>query len=149
MNTASVIAAINAALCKGTRILAFEYHGKTRNVLVGAKWMQAPVRWGHKINRALIQHNGETYLHAQVHNESGSPKIAKIFNVKDIQNLRGGEGVKPYNGGRRTRILAQRPDRKKRKYSSPKYACGYTPCGTTITESMARIRIKEIPDESA
>lgn len=89
MNAASVIAAINAALCKGTRILAFEYHGKTRNVLVGAKWMESPVRWGVKVNRALIQHNGETYLHAQVHNESGSPKIAKIFNVKEIENLRG------------------------------------------------------------
>lgn len=89
MNAASVIAAINEALTKGTRILAFEYHGVTRNVLVGAKWMESPVRWGQKINRALIQHNGETYLHAQVHNESGSPKIAKIFNVKDIINLRG------------------------------------------------------------
>lgn len=80
---------ILAALRHGTRILAFEYHGVTRNALVGARWMEAPVRWGTKLNRALIQHNGRTYLHAQVHNEAGSPKVAKVFALDEIQNLRG------------------------------------------------------------
>ena len=80
---------ILAALRRGTRILAFEYHGVTRNALVGAKWMESPVRWGVKLNRALIQHKGRLYLHAQVHNESGSPKVAKVFALDEIQNLRG------------------------------------------------------------
>ena len=82
-------ALILKALRRGTRILAFEYHGVTRNALVGAKWMESPVRWGTKLNRSLIQHNGRIYLHAQVHNESGSPRVAKVFALDEIQNLRG------------------------------------------------------------
>lgn len=80
---------ILAALRRGTRILAFEYHGVTRNALVGAKWMGKGVRWGTKLNRAMIEHNGRLYLHAQVHNESGSPRVAKVFALDEIQNLRG------------------------------------------------------------
>lgn len=80
---------ILAALRRGTRILAFEYHGVTRNALVGAKWMEKGVRWGTKLNRAMIEHNGRLYLHAQVHNESGSPRVAKVFALDEIQNLRG------------------------------------------------------------
>ena len=57
-----------------------------------------------------------------------------------------GDGMKPAEVGRRTRIRKIRPDRKKRHYPSRmegKYdGIGYPPNGGNVEESMARAKVQ-------
>lgn len=80
----------NIVESKGTCFAGFDYHGKRRNLTLGANLRDKTKQvgnWGKSIAKgSLIQHNGEYYLQGLPNNEDVSPKI-KRFKFSDIQNL--------------------------------------------------------------
>lgn len=77
--------ALTEILEAGTRIVSFEYHGKTRNVLVGSNQALAAPVWGKVENRAIREHRGQKYLVGLVANEG--PRQFKTFKLNEIENL--------------------------------------------------------------
>lgn len=61
--------AIQSILDQGTKIVSFDYHGKRRNVLIGANEISAQGPWGDQLNRAIRVHRGRKYLVARVQND--------------------------------------------------------------------------------
>jgi hypothetical protein len=72
-------------LRRGTKIVSFDYNGKARNVLIGAKEIEKQGTWGEQLNRAIRVHGGVKYLVARVQNEGPTPTI-KAFQLDLIEN---------------------------------------------------------------
>jgi len=75
---------INQILKRGTRVVSFDYHGKRRNVLVGASQIANDGVWGVQENRAIRKHNGKSYLVGIVNNDHAA--TVKCFALDKISN---------------------------------------------------------------
>lgn len=76
---------ITNLLSRGTAIASFDYHGQSRNVVIGANASAGDQRvWGNMTNRAIVEHNGKKYLSARVNNDIG---YVKAFALEKISNF--------------------------------------------------------------
>lgn len=76
--------AINNILKAGTKIVSFDYDGKRRNVLIGAKEVENQGPWGVQLNRAIRENKGRKFLVARVQNEGA--ETIKAFALDKIEN---------------------------------------------------------------
>jgi len=81
----TICKAVKAIERKGTRVVSFNYNGKTRNAIVGAKLPNGGPSWAEKeITRSLHYLDGNTYLVPRMMNDTHT---FKAFNVKKIKNF--------------------------------------------------------------
>lgn len=78
---------IEKLLARGTHIAGFTYHGKPRNVIIGANIPTAGIGngWGARANRAIRTHKGREFLICRVNNEENAYSI-KCFDLAQIVN---------------------------------------------------------------
>lgn len=77
---------VSAIKLHGARIVSFRHKGVTYNALIGSRWL------GHYMaeNCPALTQDGETvYLHAQIRNVVGSPRIAKVFPLHEVTDVKG------------------------------------------------------------
>ena len=79
----SIESVTEAIASKGTRIVSFDYDGKSRNVLLGAMAADDYPAYGQKVNPILTVHQGKKYI-AGVDNNDG--RQVKVFSVDKIRN---------------------------------------------------------------
>jgi hypothetical protein len=86
MKIKNITKAVNAIATKGTRVVSFEYNGRTRNAIVGANLPNGGPSWAESVTgRSLVKHeNGHSYLIPRMMNE---PVKYKAFDVKKIKKF--------------------------------------------------------------
>jgi len=78
-----ILESVDGILKRGTSFAGFDYHGKRRNVLVGAESCDGYLPWGEYVNRAIVKHNGKFYLCAV---EMTDGQMIKNFELSKISN---------------------------------------------------------------
>ena len=79
-------------LNKGVAFAGFDYHGKRRNVTVGANLMAAGFvsgvgNWGKTFTKgSLVEHNQKVFLQGIENNLDGEPQI-KRFDLSQVDNF--------------------------------------------------------------
>lgn len=77
---------ITNLLSRGTAIASFDYHGQSRNVVIGANASSGDQRvWGNMTNRAIVEHKGKKYLSARVNNDIGYVKAFALDKISNFQ----------------------------------------------------------------
>lgn len=77
---------ITNLLSRGTAIASFDYHGQSRNVIIGANASAGDQRvWGNMTNRAIVEHKGKKYLSARVNNDIGYVKAFALDKISNFQ----------------------------------------------------------------
>jgi hypothetical protein len=77
---------ITNLLSRGTAIASFDYHGQSRNVVIGANASAGGQRaWGNMTNRAIVEHKGKKYLSARVNNDIGYVKAFALDKISNFQ----------------------------------------------------------------
>lgn len=75
---------INEILARGTRIVAFDYSNKRRNILVGSNSaIEGSPIWGEQISRGIREYRGKRYLVGIDNNDS---RQFKVFELAKIEN---------------------------------------------------------------
>jgi len=85
---ASVISDI--VINKGTCFAGFMYHGKRRNLTLGARLgnrVSGGGNWGSSYaNGSLVEHNGNLYLQGIPNNEDNAP-VVKRFKLDEVEDF--------------------------------------------------------------
>tara|TARA_B100000131_G_scaffold119305_2_gene116285 strand:- start:4394 stop:4678 length:285 start_codon:yes stop_codon:yes gene_type:complete len=77
---------ITNLLSRGTAIASFDYHGQSRNVIIGANASsQGDRQWGQMSNKAIVEHKGKKYLSARVNNDIGHVKAFSLDKISNFQ----------------------------------------------------------------
>lgn len=78
-----ILSDVSEMLKRGTSFACFDYNGKRRHVLIGANVCENYPRWGNLVNRAIVKHNGKTFLVAI---DKTDDDTIKNFDIAKIEN---------------------------------------------------------------